>query len=177
MSSTQFHPGHPSPFLGLALRELAENWWLLLLRGIAAIAFGVLAFTWPGLTLLTLTLMWGFYAIADGILADIELQAPAVLLNVDEPGLAHAADGLNAPGDLHARLIGDLLRGLGSVFRKNLRDGDPVLLIVEEGPRRPLVLSAQRVGDCCDDAMSRYRNAVECPAASSISEARNAFYI
>src|SRR5437879_7650222 len=69
MSSTQIQPSHPSPFLGLALRELAENWWLLLLRGIAAIAFGVLAFIWPGLTLLTLTLMWGFYAIADGVLA------------------------------------------------------------------------------------------------------------
>lgn len=70
MSSTQqIQPGRRSPFLGLALRELAENWWLLLLRGIAAIAFGILAFVWPGLTLLTLTYMWGFYAIADGVLA------------------------------------------------------------------------------------------------------------
>jgi uncharacterized membrane protein HdeD (DUF308 family) len=69
MSSTQIQPGRPSPLLGLLLRELAENWWLLLLRGIAAIAFGVLAFGWPGLTLLALTLMWGIYAIADGILA------------------------------------------------------------------------------------------------------------
>ena len=69
MSSTQIQPGRPSPLLGLLLRELAENWWLLLLRGIAAIAFGVLAFGWPGLTLLALTLMWGFYAIADGVLA------------------------------------------------------------------------------------------------------------
>jgi uncharacterized membrane protein HdeD (DUF308 family) len=48
------------------LRALAENWWLLLLRGITAIAFGVLAFIWPDLTLLTLTLLWGAYAIADG---------------------------------------------------------------------------------------------------------------
>jgi uncharacterized membrane protein HdeD (DUF308 family) len=69
MSSTQIQPGRPSPLLGLVLRELAENWWLLLLRGIAAIVFGILAFVWPGLTLLALTLMWGFYAIADGILA------------------------------------------------------------------------------------------------------------
>jgi uncharacterized membrane protein HdeD (DUF308 family) len=51
------------------LRALADNWWLLLLRGIAAIAFGVLAFVWPGITLLSLTIIWGAYALADGILA------------------------------------------------------------------------------------------------------------
>jgi uncharacterized membrane protein HdeD (DUF308 family) len=69
MSNSHIEAGRRSPFLGLALRELTENWWLLLLRGIAAIAFGLLAFSWPGLTLLTLVLMWGIYAIADGILA------------------------------------------------------------------------------------------------------------
>jgi uncharacterized membrane protein HdeD (DUF308 family) len=51
------------------LRSLAQNWWLLLLRGVAAIAFGILAFSWPGLTLLTLTLLWGAYTLSDGILA------------------------------------------------------------------------------------------------------------
>jgi uncharacterized membrane protein HdeD (DUF308 family) len=42
---------------------------LLLLRGIVTIAFGVLAFIWPGLTLLTLIFLWGAYAIADGVFA------------------------------------------------------------------------------------------------------------
>jgi len=51
------------------LRSLADNWWLLLLRGIAAIAFGVLTFFWPGLTLVTLTLLWGAYALVDGVIA------------------------------------------------------------------------------------------------------------
>jgi len=51
------------------LRALAENWWLLLIRGILAIAFGVLVLLWPDLTLLTLTFLWGAYAIADGIFA------------------------------------------------------------------------------------------------------------
>src|SRR6516225_4150820 len=51
------------------LHSLADNWWLLLLRGIAAIAFGSLAFFWPGLTLVTLTLLWGAYALMDGVIA------------------------------------------------------------------------------------------------------------
>ena len=58
------------PLLGGGLlRSLADYWWLLLLRGLVAIAFGVVAFVWPGLTLVTLTLVWGAYALADGILA------------------------------------------------------------------------------------------------------------
>jgi uncharacterized membrane protein HdeD (DUF308 family) len=51
------------------LRALADKWWLLLLRGIAAIVFGILAFMWPLTTLVVLTLLWGFYALADGVLA------------------------------------------------------------------------------------------------------------
>ena len=46
---------------------LAENWWLILLRGIAAILFGILAFLWPGITLITLVILFGAYALVDGI--------------------------------------------------------------------------------------------------------------
>jgi uncharacterized membrane protein HdeD (DUF308 family) len=53
------------------LHALAKNWWLLLLRGIAAVAFGVLAFAWPGLTLYALILLYGAYALADGVIAII----------------------------------------------------------------------------------------------------------
>lgn len=54
---------------GMLLSSLADNWWLLLLRGLAAIAFGILAFFWPGLTLMTLILLWGVYALCDGVFA------------------------------------------------------------------------------------------------------------
>jgi uncharacterized membrane protein HdeD (DUF308 family) len=47
----------------------ARNWWLLALRGVAAIVFGVLAFMWPGITLLGLVLLFGGYALANGILS------------------------------------------------------------------------------------------------------------
>jgi len=54
------------------------NWWALLLRGIAAIVFGILAFVWPGVTLLSLVFVFGAYAIIDGIFALVAgFRAPA----------------------------------------------------------------------------------------------------
>ncbi|WP_444915288.1 HdeD family acid-resistance protein [Microbulbifer sp. EKSA008] len=52
---------------GPILQVLSANWWLLLLRGIVAVIFGVLTFVWPGLSLLTLVLLFGVYAFLDGI--------------------------------------------------------------------------------------------------------------
>jgi uncharacterized membrane protein HdeD (DUF308 family) len=58
-----------SLFGGPLLHSLAQNWWVFLLRGILAIVVGVLAFVWPGITLVSLVLLFGIYAAADGILA------------------------------------------------------------------------------------------------------------
>src|SRR4029450_9608863 len=70
MSTTHIQPTPTSPLAGVALlRAMADKWWLLLLRGIAAIVFGILAFIWPVITLLTLTLLWGAFALVDGIFA------------------------------------------------------------------------------------------------------------
>lgn len=52
---------------GSMLHALAQNWWLFLLRGLCAIVFGVLAFVWPGATLLTLVLLYGGFALVDGV--------------------------------------------------------------------------------------------------------------
>src|SRR5262245_17492647 len=51
------------------LAGIARQWWVLLLNGLCSILFGVMAFAWPGLTLFTLVLMFGFYCLADGITA------------------------------------------------------------------------------------------------------------
>src|SRR5262245_4684179 len=62
------HPAERSPAMDVTLlRTLGRNWWLVLLRGIVSIAFGVLAWAWPGATLVTLTLFWGAYALVDGV--------------------------------------------------------------------------------------------------------------
>lgn len=46
----------------------ADTWWLLLLRGLLAIAFGVLTWIQPGLSLVALVLVFGAYSLADGVL-------------------------------------------------------------------------------------------------------------
>jgi uncharacterized membrane protein HdeD (DUF308 family) len=46
---------------------IAGNWWMFVLRGIVALLFGVLTFVLPGMALLTLVFLFGFYAIADGV--------------------------------------------------------------------------------------------------------------
>ncbi len=47
---------------------MTRSWWALLLRGIAAIAFGLLTWILPGISLQTLVLLFGAYSLADGIL-------------------------------------------------------------------------------------------------------------
>ena len=51
------------------LELLSRFWWTLVLRGIAAIVFGLLAWFWPGVTLAVLVLFFGAYVFADGLLA------------------------------------------------------------------------------------------------------------
>lgn len=48
---------------------LRKSWWLLVLRGVAAIVFGVLTFVWPGPTLAALVILFGVYALVEGTFA------------------------------------------------------------------------------------------------------------
>ncbi|WP_288132077.1 HdeD family acid-resistance protein [Microbulbifer sp.] len=51
------------------LRLMADNWWVALLRGLFAVLFGVLTFVWPGITLLSLIILFGAYTLVDGVVA------------------------------------------------------------------------------------------------------------
>ena len=51
------------------LGYLGRNWGWVVLRGVAAVLFGVLALAWPGITLAALVIVWGAYALADGVLS------------------------------------------------------------------------------------------------------------
>jgi uncharacterized membrane protein HdeD (DUF308 family) len=45
---------------------LQRSWWALVLRGLLAILFGVMAISWPSITLEILILFFGAYSLVDG---------------------------------------------------------------------------------------------------------------
>jgi len=49
------------------LHSLAQYWWALAIRGVVAVLFGLMTFFLPGITLVTLVLLFGAYALADGV--------------------------------------------------------------------------------------------------------------
>jgi uncharacterized membrane protein HdeD (DUF308 family) len=53
-----------------AMQDLyARNWWAILIRGLIAIAFGVVAILWPNETLFILITIFGIFCFVDGIFA------------------------------------------------------------------------------------------------------------
>jgi uncharacterized membrane protein HdeD (DUF308 family) len=50
---------------------LTRHWWVLALRGLAGVIFGVLAFLWPGITLISLVILFGAYALVNGLFSFI----------------------------------------------------------------------------------------------------------
>jgi uncharacterized membrane protein HdeD (DUF308 family) len=47
-------------------RILEENWWAIALRGVAGIIFGIIALLFPGVTILSLVLLFSAYMLVDG---------------------------------------------------------------------------------------------------------------
>jgi uncharacterized membrane protein HdeD (DUF308 family) len=129
----------------LVLAQLARNWWVFVLRGVAAVLFGVLAFTRPGITLEVLVLLFAFWAIFDGVLALIgsvgaaearEPWWPFVLIGL--LGVAAGVVTLRWPGITALALL--LVIAYWSIFRgiieivaavrlRNMIQGEPWLIL------------------------------------------------
>ncbi|MEU4191650.1 DUF308 domain-containing protein [Kribbella sp. NPDC026611] len=71
---------------------LGAGWKVLTARGIIGVIFGVVAIVWPASTALALTILWGFWALAEGLgisveAARSELFSPAGRLGLTLLGL------------------------------------------------------------------------------------------
>jgi uncharacterized membrane protein HdeD (DUF308 family) len=51
----------------MLLETLKRHWWVPVLRGVAAIIFGVIAFTHPVMAVITLVIFFGAWVLVDGI--------------------------------------------------------------------------------------------------------------
>jgi uncharacterized membrane protein HdeD (DUF308 family) len=58
-----------APFIDVD--TLTRNWWVVLIRGVAGVLFGIATFFAPGISLAVLVLLFGAYALIDGVLAVI----------------------------------------------------------------------------------------------------------
>ena len=88
---------------------LARRWWAVALRGAAAIVFGILTLLMPGITLWALVLLFGSYAVVDGVFSVV-----AALRGEDdeEPWWALLLHGLVS---IAAGLVAFFLPGLSAL--------------------------------------------------------------
>ena len=92
------------------LLSLAGSWWVALVRGLVAILFGVLAFVWPGMTLLSLVALYAIYCMIDGVAA---LASASVLHRTGRPWKQMVPAGLVSLG---AGVAAFLWPGLSAVI-------------------------------------------------------------
>ncbi len=65
------------------LQQLQKKWWLLLLRGIFAVIFGLIALFSPGIVLVNLLFFFGFVSVFSGIFLIIE----GIAIKSDDRGM------------------------------------------------------------------------------------------
>jgi uncharacterized membrane protein HdeD (DUF308 family) len=53
------------------ITQFARHWWMVALRGLIAVLFGIAALVWPRIALEVLVLLFGAFALVDGVIAII----------------------------------------------------------------------------------------------------------
>lgn len=59
----------------MMLRLLSRHWWILGLRGLLAVIFGILALVWPTATIRVVVILFGIYALIDGLFSLVSALA------------------------------------------------------------------------------------------------------
>lgn len=124
---------------------LDVGWKILVLRGVVAIVFGLVAIVWPISTAVTLALVWGFWALADGIGSLVEAARPG-------PGAVRFLHGLMGVVALGAAFFAITSPGVTAVtltwilglwlLARGVSEGILAVLPSPPAPRGMLVLSA-----------------------------------
>jgi uncharacterized membrane protein HdeD (DUF308 family) len=81
---------------------LVQHWWTIMLRGVIALLFGVIALTAPGPALLSLAFVFGIYLVADGVIGLV--------------GTVRAVSAHGHWGALLAEAVLNILMGLIALF-------------------------------------------------------------
>ncbi|WP_243374817.1 HdeD family acid-resistance protein [Microvirga solisilvae] len=69
MAAGTSNPTHPDPLYRAESMSalLARNWWAVALRGVFAVILALIAFFWPGATILSFVLFFSAYMLVDGV--------------------------------------------------------------------------------------------------------------
>jgi uncharacterized membrane protein HdeD (DUF308 family) len=117
---------------------LAQNWWAIAIRGVLGIVFGLIALFLPGVTMLSLVLVFSAYALVDSVFAIIAAVRAASqrerwallvfegIINIMTAAIAFLWPGITVVAFVllvatWAILSGGLL--LGAAFRLNIAHG------------------------------------------------------
>ncbi len=85
------------------IEALKRNWWVLVIRGICGIVFGVVAFVYPGLALATLVILFGAWVLIDGVFRIVGATAGSRRCR-RLPHIPRARNNRADTGHLHRRL-------------------------------------------------------------------------
>src|SRR5690348_5547461 len=69
VGSLWIHERRYAMSLAVGVQSSRNYWWLLLVRSIVTVLFGIAALVWPGLTLAFFIYLFGVFAIVEGIIA------------------------------------------------------------------------------------------------------------
>ena len=61
---------------GIQRFTMTQKWWALALLGLCALIFGILALTWPGITVIVLAIIFGAFVLVSGIFSLVAAVGP-----------------------------------------------------------------------------------------------------